>query len=190
MSRSSGVRVSSNRVQSSSVKPSLPPTSMLRGSRGRPVFSASNIPSTIANEELTVLGVRYLILASVTLRKPFGSERACSCVENETCLYAGALEGGLRLPFPAVVREVLSFLGLAHGQIVPNSWRLLIGCAALWGAMSDGLTPLSKGPFLNQFSVKEAPGGVVWYYFTKRPGEEDLVTELHNVNKNWKFTHT
>ncbi|KAI8550585.1 hypothetical protein RHMOL_Rhmol06G0118700 [Rhododendron molle] len=28
----------------------------------------------------------------------------------------------------------------------------------LWGPMLDGQTPLTKGPFLNQFSFKEAPG--------------------------------
>ncbi|KAI8529995.1 hypothetical protein RHMOL_Rhmol11G0019600 [Rhododendron molle] len=136
--------------------------------------------------ELAVLSVRFSIPSSVTLRKPSELERAYSYVENETCIYVGALEGGLRLPFPAVAREVLSFLGLAPGQIVPNSWRLLIGCAALWGAMSDGITPLTKGPFLNQFLIKEAPGGTGWYYFTKRPGGGELITDLLNVHKNWK----
>ncbi|KAI8529799.1 hypothetical protein RHMOL_Rhmol11G0001800 [Rhododendron molle] len=40
--------------------------------------------------------------------------------------------------------------------------------------------------FFKSISVKEAPGRVGWYYFTERPGEGELVTELPTVNKNWK----
>jgi hypothetical protein len=184
--RSNIIRASPDKGQSSNAKPLSPPVPLSRGPHRVPTFTASNIPSTITNEELAVLRVRYSIPSSVLLRKPSGSERACSFSEYETCLYVGALEGGLRIPFPTVVRDVLSFLGLAPGQIVPNSWRLLIGCAALWGAMSDGRVSLTKGPFLNQFSVKEAPGGVGWYYFAKRAGEGELVTELPSASKNWK----
>ncbi|KAI8555710.1 hypothetical protein RHMOL_Rhmol05G0195900 [Rhododendron molle] len=133
MRRSGVIRASPDKGQSSGVKPSSPPTPSSRGPCRVPAFSASNIPSTITNEELAVLRVRYFIPSFVSLRKPSGTERACTFTKNEACLYVGALEGGLRLPFPTVVRDVLRFLGLAPGQIVPNSWRFLIGCAALWG---------------------------------------------------------
>ncbi|KAI8547190.1 hypothetical protein RHMOL_Rhmol07G0175900 [Rhododendron molle] len=181
--RGSIIRASAGEGKSSSVKPSSPSAPSSRGPHRIPAFSASAIPSTITNEELAILRVRYSIPSSVSLQKPSGTEWACSFSENETCLYVGALEGGLRLPFPTVVRDVLSFLGLAPGQIVPNSWRLLIGCAALWGAMSDGQISLTNGPFLNQFSVKEAPGGFGWYYFAKRAGEGELVTELPSATR-------
>ncbi|KAI8559493.1 hypothetical protein RHMOL_Rhmol04G0178200 [Rhododendron molle] len=127
--RSGKIRASFDRGQASGVKPSLPPMSSSRGPHRVPIFSASNNPSTITNEELVVLRVRYSILSSSSVRKPSGSEQTCTFIENETCLYVGALEGGLRLPFPTVVRDVLSFLGLAPGQIVPNSYRLLIARA-------------------------------------------------------------
>ncbi|KAI8535880.1 hypothetical protein RHMOL_Rhmol10G0208800 [Rhododendron molle] len=121
MHRSGDSRATSDSGQVSSFRASPPLVSSSRGSHGRPSFTTSNIPSTITNEELAVLRVRYSIPSSITLRKPSEFERACSFVENETCLYVSAFEGGLRLPFPTVVRDILSFLGLAPGQIVPNS---------------------------------------------------------------------
>ncbi|KAI8563668.1 hypothetical protein RHMOL_Rhmol03G0127100 [Rhododendron molle] len=55
MRRSSIIRALPNKGQSSSVKPSSPPAPLSRGSRRVPFFSASNIPSTITNEELAIL---------------------------------------------------------------------------------------------------------------------------------------
>jgi hypothetical protein len=30
---------------------------------------------------------------------------------------------GVRLPFPSIVRELLSFLHVTHVQLIPNGWR-------------------------------------------------------------------
>lgn len=73
MRRSSVVRASSHVGQLSSVKP-LSPLSSSKVPRRVPAFSASLIPSTITNEELAVLRVRFSIPSSVTLRKPSESE--------------------------------------------------------------------------------------------------------------------
>lgn len=85
------------------------------------------------------------------------------------------------------MRDVLNHLRLAPTQIVRNSWKHLIGCAALWAAMSDGKTSLSKEVFLNQYVIKEVSNGCGWWYFTRRLSEEkeDLVTDIGNC-KQWK----
>ncbi|KAI8537829.1 hypothetical protein RHMOL_Rhmol09G0054300 [Rhododendron molle] len=118
---------------------------LLRTPQGAPPpYAAKNVISTVMLEDLARVRVKYSIFATVTIRRPREVERAHFPGPGETCLYITAFEGGLRLLFPTIVREVLCHLGLAPAQIVPNSWRHLIGCAALWAAMSNGETPLSK----------------------------------------------
>lgn len=89
-------------------------------------YSANLFRSSVTQKDVDAVIVKYQILSSINLRPPFETDRACSCLENEVCLYIGSFEGGLRLPFPKIVREVLEFYGLAPAQITPNSWRHLI----------------------------------------------------------------
>ncbi|KAI8530385.1 hypothetical protein RHMOL_Rhmol11G0054200 [Rhododendron molle] len=107
------IRASSWRVQVSGVNPSSSPmcSSPSRGPYRAPSFSASNIPSTITNEELAVLRVRYSIPASVLLRKPSGSKRAYSFVE-------------VRAPYP-LSPALAAELQQAQSYTIHN-WELLV----------------------------------------------------------------
>lgn len=161
---------------------------LLRTPHGTPPpYAAKNTISIVTLEDLAYLRVRYSIPVTVSLRRPWEAERAHFPGPGETCLYIAAFKRRLRLPFPVVVREVLCPFGLAQPQIMPNSWRHLIGCATLWAAMSNGETPFSKEVFLRQYTIKENPNGHGWWYFTRRPSEEsELVLDLPTIDKNWK----
>ncbi|KAI8530388.1 hypothetical protein RHMOL_Rhmol11G0054500 [Rhododendron molle] len=136
---SSIIKASPDKGQSSSVKPSSPHAPSSWGLRRVPAFSASNIPSTIMNEELAVLRVRYSIPSSVSLGKPSGSERAYTFIENEACLYVGALEGG------AIDRW------LVEGK----------GEKILWGEGRSKRYGRNKGSMFLLFSARVIPG-LLW----------------------------
>lgn len=64
----------------------------------------------------------------------FKNGRTCAVVraeENEVYLYKATFRAGLRLPFLRVIRELLSYLNVAHHQIVPNAWRVFFACVVL-----------------------------------------------------------
>lgn len=111
-------------------------------------YSNNLIKSTITRGDLEALRDKYQIPQTITLRPPQLIEYTCTYVRDEVCLYLGAFEGGLCLPFPRIVKEVLEFFGLAPAQIASNSWRHLIGCAVLWQAMSNGGSHLMVEAFI------------------------------------------
>lgn len=131
-------------------------------------FPANIFKSTVTKKDINALRARYQIPKSMSLRGPSESKRACSRKKYEVCLYIGSFEGGIRFPFPHIVREVLEFFGLALGQSAPNSWRHLIGCAILWSAMSNGTAPLFVEAFVHLYNLKKLPSFYGWWYFSKR----------------------
>lgn len=80
----------------------------------------------------------YDILDDVILHHPKLHEMACVVGDGEVCLYEQTLINGLQFPFPLFVRELLSYVGIAMAQLMPNSWQIVIGCMALWVAYSRG----------------------------------------------------
>lgn len=149
-------------------------------------YSANLFRSSVTQNDVDALIVKYQILSSINLRPPFETDHACSRLENEVCLYIGSFEGGLRLPFPKIVREVLEFYGLAPAQITPNSWRHLIGCAVLQCAMSDGATPLSMEAFVNVYNLKKVSSFNGWWYFSEKDAKEPIISGLPTANKDCK----
>ncbi|CAL5051346.1 unnamed protein product [Urochloa decumbens] len=63
---------------------------------------------------------------------PAGAHRACSPPPpGAVCVYADALEAGMRVPLRPFFAEVLSHFGLAPTQLAPNCWRVMAAFAAL-----------------------------------------------------------
>lgn len=94
-------------------------------------FVAIDLSSSVTVDDLDFVRAMYQIPSSATHRIPKSSEHACSSLKDEVCLSYGAFKGGLCLPFPHIVREVLNHFRLTRAHIVPNSYRHLRGCAAL-----------------------------------------------------------
>ncbi|KAM3208014.1 hypothetical protein ACQJBY_062983 [Aegilops geniculata] len=64
------------------------------------------------------------------------------------CVYARALEAGLRFPLCGFFREALAHFGVAPAQLTPNGWRVMEGFLAL--CRSAGVPP-SLAVFLRFF---------------------------------------
>ena len=66
---------------------------------------------------------------SLCYRIPGEGEWANCSRPGEICMYEAALANGLRFPVAPPIREILGFLGLALGQLMPNAWRIRV---VLW----------------------------------------------------------
>ena len=88
---------------------------------------------------------------------------------------------GLRLPFTAFERELLTEMNIFPAQLHPNSWAFVRAFEILNGYL--GLLP-SVDVFLHFFEVKKQ-GKSRWVSFSGVAGRI-LVTLFHNSYKGWK----
>ncbi|KAK1604668.1 hypothetical protein QYE76_028341 [Lolium multiflorum] len=115
--------------------------------------------------------------------QPAVDRRACTPPRRGAiCVYAHALEAGLRFPLHAFFSEALSHFRLAPSQLTPNGWRVLVGFFVL--CHSAGVPP-SLAVFRHFFSLSSRNG---WYGFKCRKGAGALFTGLTSPksDKEWK----
>ena len=56
----------------------------------------------------------------------------------EVCFYEFTFVCGLRFPVHPFLMELLYRFGIASGQLMPNSWRIVVSCMGIWLAVTDG----------------------------------------------------
>ena len=64
-------------------------------------------------------------------RLPRKDEKACAFAHGEVCFYEAAFSCGLRFPVHPFIMKLLHHLNLAPGQLMPNSWRIVISCMVI-----------------------------------------------------------
>lgn len=116
-------------------------------------YALHGISSTVSKSRLRDLRQTFQILESVNLWVLASDEWACACLENEASFFEQTLEVGLHFPIPLFVRQLLTYLCLAPGHIMPNGWRILIECMVLWLACSDGQDHMTILEFLYCYKV-------------------------------------
>ncbi|XP_028055560.1 uncharacterized protein LOC114259734 [Camellia sinensis] len=82
--------------------------------------------STVTAAELETIREKYQVLAAIELLLSISTERPSDARPGEFALYEKALKGGLRLPLPRVVVDVLNCLEVAPGQLMPNAWKIVL----------------------------------------------------------------
>ena len=68
----------------------------------------------------------------VRVRLPSEKERACHFFLGEVCFYESAFVCGLRFLVHLFLMELLDHFGIAPGQLMPNSWRIVVSCMGIW----------------------------------------------------------
>ena len=90
---------------------------------------------------------RFQLSERVRVRLPSEGERACHFFPREVCFYESAFVCELRFPVHPFLMELLDYFGIAPGQLMPNSWRIVVSCMGIWLVAMDetclGLTSLS-----------------------------------------------
>ena len=54
------------------------------------------------------------------------------------CFYKVIFQCGLRFPVHPFIMELLGHFNIAPGQLMPNSWRIVISCMEIWLAVTEG----------------------------------------------------
>ena len=80
--------------------------------------------SFLSKSDIGSWGERFMVGADISI--PTCNERACYPPEGYQCIYQDALEAGLRIPPHPFIIALMNFYQVGLGQIVPNSWRLVI----------------------------------------------------------------
>uniref|UniRef100_A0ACD6AE61 Uncharacterized protein n=1 Tax=Avena sativa TaxID=4498 RepID=A0ACD6AE61_AVESA len=104
------------------------------------------------------------------------------------CVYAHALEAGMRVPLHPFYRDALAHLGVAPTQLAPNAWRIMAGFLVL--CHSAGVPP-SLAVFRHFFGfLPLLPANddkrKRWYFFRSRDTSGLCLAGLPQKNKDWK----
>ncbi|XP_044958930.1 uncharacterized protein LOC123410107 [Hordeum vulgare subsp. vulgare] len=128
--------------------------------------AAERIASTLITQAaVDALCEKYGVPGEFT-RRPAGELRACSVPPpGAVCVYAHALEAGVRFPLHAFLRKALTHFRLAPGQLTPNGWLVLVGFVVL--CHEAGVRP-SMTLFRHFFSLSTWKNGSGWYFFRSR----------------------
>ena len=89
----------------------------------------------------------------VRVRRPTNEDRACHFFPGEVCFYEAAFTCGLRLPVHPFIMELLGFFGIALGQLMPNSWRIVVNCMEIWLAANEDM--IKVGELVHLYRLKE-----------------------------------
>ena len=89
--------------------------------RGDTAVSALEKVCGLDDETMGRFKDRFQFPERVHVRQPTNEDRACHFFPGEICFYEAAFTCGLRLLVYPFIMELLSFFGIAPGQLMPNS---------------------------------------------------------------------
>ena len=68
----------------------------------------------------------------VRVHRPNDEDRACHFFPCQICFYKATFTCGLRFFVHSFIMELLDHFGIALGQLMPNSWRIVVNCMEIW----------------------------------------------------------
>ena len=95
---------------------------------------------------------RFQFSERVRVRWPNDEDRACHFFPSEVCFYEVAFTCGLRIPFHPFIMELLDHFGIAPGQLMPNSWRIVVNCMEIWLAAIGDM--IKVGELVHMYRLK------------------------------------
>ena len=100
-------------------------------------FYALNEECGLDDDTLGRFKDRFQFPKRVRVRLPSKGEQACNFFPGEVCFYESSFACGLRFPIHPFLMELLDHFGIAPGQFMPNSWRIVVSCMGIWLAAMD-----------------------------------------------------
>ena len=110
---------------------------------------------TLDEENLTRFRDRFQFLNETKIRLPRKGEKSCSFSLSEVCFYEATFLNGLRFPVHSFIMELLHHLNIAPGQLMSNSWRIMISCTKIWMIVIEG-DMIRLDEFVHLYRLKES----------------------------------
>ncbi|KAK0590525.1 hypothetical protein LWI29_028418 [Acer saccharum] len=153
---------------------------------GRPLGVLDGSPASLVMEDnLHYLRTVYGIPKSVELRAPLEHERADWDIPNWTCFYEYTLRLGFRFPVPSLVRRLLKHFDIASGQLMPNSWRILMSLTIL---RERYRIDFGLGCVMHNYYLKEHVGDQGRYILIPRDKNNRLIIDTTTNDRQWNDT--
>ena len=111
-------------------------------------------------------------------------EKPCAFAHGEVCFYEAAFSCGLRFPVHLFIMEHLHHLNIALGQLMPNSWRIVISCMVIWTSIADG-DMITLNEFVHLYRLK-ASKEIGYYELMPWDRRSRLVVNLLSSFRYWK----
>lgn len=103
---------------------------------------------------------------------------------KDICIYKCMFLARVRLPFSLIIREMLSFWGVASGQLMPNGCRYFLAMLLLWLSMFPGKT-MSVSKFLNIYGLQIYPNIEKVTFMVHGKNQFIEVGKTYSNNKHW-----
>ena len=125
------------------------------GPREVRAFSALGKECGLNAETLSRFRDRFQFPERVRARHPHKEERACHFLPRKGCFYEAAFQCGLRFPIHPSIMELLSHFNIVLGQLMPNSWRIVVSCMEIWLVVIEG-NMIRVFEFIYLYRLKES----------------------------------
>ena len=97
---------------------------------------------------------RFQFPERVRVRRPNDEDRACHFFPGEICFYEAAFSCGLRFLVHPFIMKLLNHFGITPGQLMPNSWRIVVNCMEIWLAAIGDM--IKVGELIHMYHLKES----------------------------------
>ena len=131
---------------------------------------------------------RFQFPEGTRARLPMKDEKACTFAHGEVCFYEAGFSCGLRFPVHPFIMKLLHYLNLAPGQLMPNSWRIVISYMVIWTTIADG-DMLTVNEFVHLYRLKES-NEFGYYEFVPWDKKSHLVADLPSSFCYWKSRYS
>ena len=126
---------------------------------------------------------RFQFPERVCVRRPTNKDRACHFFLGEICFYEATFTCGLRLPVNPFIMELLGFFGIAPGQFMPNSWRIVVNYMEIWLFANEDM--IKVGELVHLYHLKETKE-YGYYELVPWARSARIVRGLPSSFKYWK----
>lgn len=134
--------------------------------------------------------IRQICQLPASVRLRFDTDNVGAVVDaysNEVCVYMEMFRIGLKLPFPRIVRELLSYIQIAPHQLAPNGWRVFFACMVVWSKILGVEHPLTVVEFLKIYRLTKCSKTEFLFTFQLRKKMKPLTfRRTYSSNKWWK----
>ena len=97
---------------------------------------------------------RFQFPEHVHVRQPINEDRAYHFFPGEIYFYEAAFTCRFRLPVHLFIMELLGFSSIAPGQLMPNSWRIVVNCMEIWLSANEDM--IKVGELVHLYHLKES----------------------------------
>ena len=136
--------------------PSSAPSSILRSTSTKPrSFHALKEKCALKADVINKFRDRFQFPDETRARLPRKGKKACAFAQGEVCFYEAAFLCGHRFLVHPFIMELLNHLNIAPGQLMSNSWRIVISCMVIWTTIADR-DMITFNEFVHLYRLKES----------------------------------